>query len=242
MHRSKHFLILGSILLAASLLLALTPAAAFAATTGAHSASRTSTMTHAAIPDACSSSCAINNCPPGEGVGDMNDWVKVIQFRLNSLDGAGLNVDGDFEQQTQAAVTTFQHNAGISGGGGAVGDRTWAAMGFCTGFLFSFGFSGTNSNTHCPPGQSDGGSNNMTFVEALQALLNVDYDAPNLTHNPHFVIFTNSPDNFHPFLAFDGIFGSNTKAAVTDFQDAQGISGGGGAVGNRTWSELGMCS
>ncbi|HEU5229131.1 MAG TPA: peptidoglycan-binding domain-containing protein, partial [Ktedonobacteraceae bacterium] len=74
--------------------------------------------------------------------------------------------------------------------------------------------------------------NTLIFVQAIQALLNIDFD----NH-----IFPNAPQNFHPYLAFDGIFGPDTKAAVIDFQQAAGISGGGGVVGQRTWSALGMC-
>ena len=73
----------------------------------------------------------------------------------------------------------------------------------------------------------------MVFVQAIQDLLNIDFDN---------FIFSNAPENFHPFLASDGIFGSDTKAAVVDFQDGEGISGGGGVVGQRTWSEMRMCS
>lgn len=240
MHRSKHFLILGSVMLAASLLFALTPIAstAFAATIGTHSASRASTITHSApsrlaVNNACSSSCAINPCPPSQAENDPNNntsWVEVIQFRLNFLESAGLMIDGIFGPSTKNAVITFQNAVDITDGGGAVGDRTWSAMGFCTGFSTIInGFFPVSGNPNCPPGLSDGSSG--IFVQALQALLNIDHQVGALP---------NSPDNFHPYLAFDGIFGSNTKAAVTDFQDADNITRGGGAVGQRTWSGLGM--
>lgn len=237
----KRFFLLGGVLLVASLFSALTPvaSAAFAATTGTHSASRASTLTHTApsrlAPDVCPPSCAnpINMCPPLQEEGNSNTWVKVIKFRLNRLDGAGLDAtDSIFSPKTKDAVVAFQNKNGITDGGGAVGDRTWSAMGFCRGFEHLF-ITFPTTRTQCPPDQSNGSSsNNMVFVLAIQALLNIDFDN---------VLFPNTPDNFHPFLAFDGQFGPNTKAAVIDFQNAVGISGGGGVVGQRTWSALGMC-
>ncbi|HEU5377534.1 MAG TPA: peptidoglycan-binding protein [Ktedonobacteraceae bacterium] len=251
----KRFFLLGGVLLVASLFSALTPVAstAFAATTGTHSASRASTLSHTAssrlAPDICPPSCAkpINDCPPSQQEGSpINDWVKIIQFRLNAFRKLNLfpgspdsyhnplNIDGDFGSDTKAAVVDFQDQAGITDGGGAVGDRTWSAMGFCLGFSSIFlSNSGTTSLTSCPPSQSDGGSNTLIFVKAIQDLLNTDFDK---------FIFSNAPENFHPFLASDGTFGSDTKAAVVDFQDGEEISGGGGEVGQRTWSELRMCS
>lgn len=243
MHPSKRISLLGGILLAAGLLFALTPTAstAFAATRGAANASKASASTApafslrpASASAACESSCSINGCPPGEADGAINDWVAVIQFRLNFLIGAGLTTDGHFGSATKTAVTNFQNDVGISNGGGAVGDRTWSAMGFCLGFSTIFlGDSGTTSKTICPAAESNGGSDDPIFVTAIQDLLNVDYNAG---------VFPNSPNNFKPYLASDGSFGPLTQNAVNDFQLAVGISGGGGAVGQRTWSELGMCS
>lgn len=236
MHRSKHIVLLSGILLVASLFFALTPVAstAFAATTGMHATSTASTLFTASshlVSDSCPPTCAnpINACPPSQQSGDSNDWVKVIQFRLNVLNNAGLATDGIFGQNTKTAVIEFQDFHGIGGGGGAVGDRTWSAMGFCLGFSPTHAIFGTTS-THCPPDQSEG--SNDLFVNAIQDLLNVDFN---------FGAFSNAPDNFHPFLASDGQFGADTKAAVIDFQHAVGISGGGGVVGQRTWSALGMC-
>ncbi len=233
MRKHTHLVLLGSILLAASLLFAFTPLAstAFAATTGTRITSRAHTIIHETTPLLA----PINPCPPSQSEGSNNTWVKVIQFRLNEIDSAGLRIDGSFGSNTKRAVVNFQDAVGIgASGGGVVGTRTWSALGFCLGYsTIILGFTNTTSLTNCPPSQSQGGSNDQTFVEALQALLNIDFN---------FNVFPNSPDNFHPFLSFDGIFGSNTKSAAVDFQDAVGIgASGGGVVGQRTWSELGMC-
>ncbi|HET8844115.1 MAG TPA: peptidoglycan-binding domain-containing protein, partial [Ktedonobacteraceae bacterium] len=183
MHRSKHLLLLGSILLAASLLLALIPvtSTAFAATTGTQSASRASMLAHLAssrlVPDACPPTCSnpINVCPPGQSENASTNnpiWVEVIQFRLNDLSREHephlgiLSVDGSFGPNTEAEVAQFQQDENIQGGGGAVGDRTWSALGFCPGNTATFGISGTTSRTNCPPSQSNGGSGNDTnFVQ-----------------------------------------------------------------------------
>ncbi|HET8842396.1 MAG TPA: peptidoglycan-binding protein [Ktedonobacteraceae bacterium] len=239
MHRFKRPIMLGGILPVVCLFFAFIPMAspAFAATTGTHLASSVSTLTHTAsahlAPDVCPPSCAnpINSCPPLQEEGNNNNWVRVIQFRLNVLIQAHLATDGVFGSVTKATVHDFQVGLDITDGGGAVGDRTWSAMGFCLGYsIIPHGLFGTTL-TNCPPDQSEGSSG--IFVQAIQALLNIEF---------HFGTFHNTPDNFHPFLAFDGQFGSNTKAAVIDFQQKAGISGGGGVVGQRTWSALGMCS
>lgn len=167
------------------------------------------------------------------------NWVEVIQFRLNDLSREHephlgiLSVDGSFGPNTEAEVAQFQQDENIQGGGGAVGDRTWSALGFCPGNTATFGISGTTSRTNCPPSQSNGGSgNDKNFVQAIQDLLNLDFSAG---------VFTQNPDSFNPYLTSDGDFGSLTHSAVVDFQNAANISGGGGAVGQRTWSEPGMC-
>jgi transcriptional regulator with XRE-family HTH domain len=183
----------------------------------------------------CPPSCThpINSCPKSLVEGAHNAWVKVLQYRLNYDLGSNLPVDGSFGSATKAAVTTFQSRAGISGGGGVVGERTWAAMGFCLGFSNIIRTSGTTTLANCPPGQGNGDRDTSTFVQAIQDLLNIDF---------YTSVFPDSPDSFPAFLTSDGSFGLQTQHAVTDFQDALGISRGGGAVGQRTWSELGMCS
>lgn len=244
MPRSKHIVLLSSILLVVSLFFAMTPVAstAFAATTGMHATSKASMLSTASshlAPDSCPPTCAhpINKCPPSQQEGNSNDWVKIIKFALNQrVTGAGLDTANSvFTSATKSVVIQFQTAEVITGGGGVVGDRTWSALGFCRGFQPFLTSSIDMSLTSCPPDQSEESSgNNMIFVEAIQDLLNRDFDEGGL--------FSNTPDNFHPYLASDGQFGPDTHAAVVDFQDFEGISGGGGVVGQRTWSALGMCS
>jgi peptidoglycan hydrolase-like protein with peptidoglycan-binding domain len=65
----------------------------------------------------------------------------------------------------------------------------------------------------------------------LQSALNARYKSGN---------FPNSPHNFSPPLVVDGDFGTLTKAAVEDFQQAAHI-GIDGIVGPQTWHALGNC-
>jgi peptidoglycan hydrolase-like protein with peptidoglycan-binding domain len=247
--------LLCSLLLALSLLFGGTSLAApaLAATKGTASpaSARTST-THAFSPlaasTACSQSCSINACPPSQSEnnsGNITEWVKMIQFRLNWIHDAGtvpnrpdpvswpLATDGSFGSETLHAVINFQDFMGITGGNGVVGDRTWSAMGFCLGFQIvgNLWILGTGGST-CPPSQSMGGNNDSVLVQAIQDALNLDYQDG---------FFHNSPNDFDPYLASDGSFGQLTKNAVLDFQAREGITNGGGVVGQRTWSDFGLC-
>lgn len=121
-------------------------------------------------------------CPPGQsngGSGNSTEWVQAIQFRLNNLrrwddddklthlwadPDMPLATDGVFGNKTQTAVSDFQTDWNITGGGGAVGDRTWDAMGFCnntTPHVPSEGaYSSLQSPYTCPTVTlSQGGSN-----------------------------------------------------------------------------------
>ena len=68
-------------------------------------------------------------------------------------------------------------------------------------------------------------------VVRLQNLLNSVYQEN---------LFPNSPYNFHPLLANDGIFGPNTQAAVKDFQTRykSHVTWVDGIVGPKTWTAL----
>ena len=253
MRSSKYGSLLGGMLLAAGLLLALTPAASttLAAAKGPMSVAKVNasaapvfSLHLASVSEACASSCAVNACPPTESEGDDNDWVAVIQWRLDNIFVSGsLTPNGNFDAATKSDVTDFQNYQGITGGRGVVGDRTWALLGLCTAYTTIFyGFFKSPSNTNCPADESNGGSDDPIYVQAIQDLLNVDYfiSQQNIGTGGQNIL-PNSPKDFKPYLASDGSFGQLTQNAVTDFQDQQGISGGGGVVGQRTWSELGMC-
>ncbi len=92
----------------------------------------------------------------------------------------------------------------------------------------------TSTLTHsvaaaCPPTIERGSTG--TWVSVLQDDLRVYYNDK---------YYPNSPYNFHPPLAVDGIFGPNTENAVKDWQTlyAHPVDG---IVGPITWKSLGEC-
>lgn len=220
MHRSRRFLLLGSLLMVVCSLFAMVPmGTAFAAPTSPHVQ---------AAPMATSS------CPPevSESTPPNNTWVQALQFYLNGSLGEELDVDGTFGSNTLAAVKAEQKRFNIPQDG-IVGNQSWSAFGFCmVDQVFDGHVTGATDRAICPPTQSENASGNtMIYVQALQGMLNAAF----LRHTN----FSRSGFTFP--LATDGQFGPQTKAAVVDYQNAVGISGGNGVVGQRTWSELTMC-
>lgn len=215
---------LQGILLVVSLLVAFTPVAstAFVATRSTHSASTASKGTSQAF----SPLAARNACPPTQADGDSGTWVKVIQFRLNNL-GAypTLATDGGFGAKTKAAVISFQKQWGLQADG-VVGPQTWGYLGFCSTPIFIV--ESNTGNPNCPPSQSEGATG--IWVQAIQGMLNTMYS---------YGFFQNNI-NFHPYLAFDGVFGADTKAAVLDLQSTLDPPHD-GVVNKQTWNYMGMC-
>jgi peptidoglycan hydrolase-like protein with peptidoglycan-binding domain len=58
--------------------------------------------------------------------GDQGDAVRAVQSQLASR-GVDVAVDGDFGQQTERAVQSFQRAKGLAVDG-IVGPGTWAAL------------------------------------------------------------------------------------------------------------------
>jgi peptidoglycan hydrolase-like protein with peptidoglycan-binding domain len=172
-------------------------------------------------------------CPPTQNTGSDNAWVQAIQFRLNGLEyndvitlpSYPLATDGDFGPETTADVHAYQQDfMGI--GPGEVGTRTWASLGFCTGFPAQVPSGYTYDGSYCPATLSDG--NSGSWVQALQQMLNMDgYEG------------WISKGSWWP-LALDGSFGANTEAAVKSLQGANHLPPD-GQVGPKTWGAMGMC-
>jgi peptidoglycan hydrolase-like protein with peptidoglycan-binding domain len=64
-----------------------------------------------------------SSCPPTQNKGANNDWVKVIQYKLNSLvnndvltafPNYPLTPDGGFGPNTYGAVVSFQKQSGLT--------------------------------------------------------------------------------------------------------------------------------
>lgn len=212
MSLSKRFFLLGSILLMATLLFTFSPKAP-----SAHAASASVSI----------------GCPPTQSQGASNTWVKVIQYRLNSLsynqvfsslNFHTLTTDGVFGSATKSGVIAFQNASGLSPDG-SVGTLTWSMMGLCNIGSAHFA-SGYIGSANCPPTQSQGANN--TFVNAMQHMLNMDV---------YYGLIRNS--GWYP-LSMDGSFGPHTVSAVLDFQYSNKLTQD-GQVGPNTWGAFGMC-
>jgi peptidoglycan hydrolase-like protein with peptidoglycan-binding domain len=85
--------------------------------------------THAVLRGYAASSTPVNlnNCPTLEQ-GSQGDCVTQLQTELNTVDNAGLPVDGIFGMLTQQAVVTFQQGNGLSQVDGIVGPATMQAL------------------------------------------------------------------------------------------------------------------
>jgi peptidoglycan hydrolase-like protein with peptidoglycan-binding domain len=210
-NRKRFFLLSGSFLLMASLVF---------------------TFNFAHVPNA--SAAYSEACPPTQNPGSNNEWVRVIQLRLDALDNNDvfffpqypLIADGDFGTNTTNAVHEYQTQfMGIGAGG--VGGRTWASLGFCTGFPrqipsgYTYGCS-----TSWPATLSSGSSG--PWVQALQQMLNTDGDVQWISRG-----------SWWP-LALDGSFGTNTENAVKSLQKANNLTQD-GKVGPKTWQAMGEC-
>jgi peptidoglycan hydrolase-like protein with peptidoglycan-binding domain len=146
--------------------------------------------------------------------GDKGANVRVIQHQLNRS-GEHLQEDGQFGSNTEAAVRHFQQGHGLTVDG-IVGAKTWAAL-WGKNEPHSSGAGSGSSNDTSPKStgtiveKGDTGSNVHTVQERLNQ------------HGEH--------------LQDDGIFGSQTEAAVRHFQESHGLTAD-GIVGAKTWTAL----
>jgi peptidoglycan hydrolase-like protein with peptidoglycan-binding domain len=172
---------------------------------------------HAVLAATTASSPAVNldNCPTlAEGY--QGGCVNQLQTELNSIDNAGLPVDGIFGPQTQQAVITFQQQNGVSPADGIVGPLTKAALDKA---------SPSPSQPGTPTGSAVNLDNCPTLAEGYQG------GCVNQLQTE-----LNSIDNAG--LPVDGIFGPQTQQAVITFQQDNGVSPADGIVGPLTKAAL----
>jgi len=146
---------------------------------------------------------------PGQAirVGERSENVRRIQNCLNSVNNAGLAADGIFGPLTQNAVMNFQRSRGLNPDG-VVGPLTWGAlMPACYG---------GQQNMGDYPGFLIREGARSDYVRQIQTCLN---NVNNAGLNP------------------DGIFGPLTRAAVINYQRANGLAAD-GIVGPITWNHL----
>jgi hypothetical protein len=79
--------------------------------------------------------------------GDSGEWVVELQTRLSALDRYAGALDGQYGEQTEAAVLKLQTENGLTADG-RVGAQTWAALGAAE--------SASGRNDNAPSAQEDG--------------------------------------------------------------------------------------
>jgi len=158
-------------------------------------------------------SVVLDNCPV-LAQGYQGGCVNQLQTELNTIDNAGLPVDGIFGPQTRQAVITFQQNNGVSPADGIVGPLTKAALDRTGAPAVPGSSNGPVILDSCPTlaQGSQGGC-----VSELQTELNIDDNAG---------------------LPVDGIFGPLTRQAVITFQQQLGVTPADGIVGPQTKGAL----
>jgi peptidoglycan hydrolase-like protein with peptidoglycan-binding domain len=194
---------------AGGLLLAGVTAAAFPA--ASHSPSRAQLAAYSASAP----SAVLDNCPV-LAQGYQGGCVSQLQTELNTIDHAGLPVDGIFGPLTQQAVITFQQQHGLTPADGIVGPLTKAALDKA---------SSSPSQPGSPAGSPVSLDNCPTLSEGYQG------GCVNQLQTE-----LNTID--HAGLPVDGIFGPLTQQAVITFQQNNGVSPADGIVGPLTKAAL----
>lgn len=169
---------------------------------------------------------------PGQPLrlGEFSDAVEIIQQRLNRISNNYpaipkiSPVNGIFDISTQNAVQAFQRIFDLTPDG-IVGPATWYQINQIytgvrrLGELDAEGITLQDISRQLPSVLSEGQSG--SYIRVLQFLLSS----------------VASYNNEIPPVAVDGIFGADTKAAVTAFQNFAGLTAD-GIVGRNTWTAL----
>jgi Putative peptidoglycan binding domain/CHAP domain len=167
----------------------------------------------------------------------LSNTPKVGDAIVYGYNGAGYAEHVAIVVSVNTSNHTIRSVGGNEGGGAGVvqedGPYRWTVGGSPTGQTISGYIAPAGGGSPPPPtcpATIENGSTG-TLVATLQSELQSLYSKK---------AFGNTPYNFHPPLAVDGIFGPNTENAVKDFQTKKGLSVD-GIVGPHTWHTLGHC-
>lgn len=144
-------------------------------------------------------------------LGDLNDYVYLIQIRLNRISKNFPNipkipnVNGLFEASTEDAVRAFQRQFGLTDDG-VVGRATWYAIERIYGAVKSL----ADLNSEGVPIED------VTLV--LGEELREGESGIGVRELQYFLSFISNFNNSVRAVDVDGIFGPRTKASVEDFQ------------------------
>lgn len=161
----------------------------------------------------------LNQYYPQLSYGSRGEYVRLLQYYLRVIaayypDIPVVSADGIFGNGTRNSVIAFQRMMGLTADG-IVGSGTWEQLeNVFLGIARSQGLDVAYPGTPLRVG-SRGDS-----VWLMQSYLNTLSNSYNI-----------------PFITADGIFGSNTRAAVIAFQRIAGLAQD-GVIGPLTWNEI----
>ncbi len=163
-------------------------------------------------------------------IGSVNDEVRVVQLRLNRISDNYpsipkiLQVDGVFGNDTEAAVRRFQEIFDLTPDG-IVGKSTW----YYIRRIY---------NAVKRLNEADSEGERLENVTAQYPGVLREGDTGNAVQNlQYFLNYLSDYYNTIPAVTPDGMFGSNTRAAVIDAQNTFGLVAD-GIVGAVTWKAI----
>ncbi len=182
-------------------------------------AGNVTTISNSGNPYSCSSHPTLAKTASAPTDQTILTCNKRVQWFLNSINNAGLSVDGWFGNNTETAVKNYQTKFSLtSDGSGIVGSQTWNS-------LETKGAAAANNPYSC--------STHPTLSKTASA----PTDATILACDKRVQWFLNSLNNAG--LSVDGWFGNNTETAVKNYQLKFGLTAdGSGIVGSQTWNSL----
>ena len=163
-------------------------------------------------------------------LGTVNNDVRTVQIRLNRISNNYpsipkiLATDGRFDEDTEAAIRRFQEIFNLDSDG-IVGKSTW--------YTIQNVYIGVKKLTDLSAEGIPEGEVTPIFPEVLK-----EGDSGNYVYNLQYLLnYVGQYYDTIPVIAVDGVFGTDTLAAVKALQRTFGLAED-GIVGVRTWNAL----